>query len=74
MSLWILWPEQAAPACLSRAPPPTGVDRLIPPSPVGYGGQAEPFFDDPFPACHGVAERRRDYDTEPVYLSSEVLA
>ncbi len=33
-----LWPEQAALACLSRAPPPTGVDRLI-----------EPFFDDPFP-------------------------
>jgi len=50
-----LWPEQTAPACLSRAPPPTGVDRVI-----------EPFFDlsrrspakadDPFP----------DYDTEPV--------
>jgi len=33
-----LWPEQAEPACLSRAPPPTGVDRVI-----------EPFFDDPFP-------------------------
>jgi len=33
-----LWPEQPAPACLSRAPPPTGVDRVI-----------EPFFDDPFP-------------------------
>jgi hypothetical protein len=30
-----LWPE---PACLSRAPPPTGVERII-----------EPFFDDPFP-------------------------
>ena len=44
-----LWPEQTAPACLSRAPPPTGVDRVIPPSPVGYGGQAETFFDDPFP-------------------------
>ena len=33
-----LWPEQAEPACLSRAPPPTGVDRVM-----------EPFFDDPFP-------------------------
>ncbi len=44
-----LWPEQAEPACmpgrslsakagLSRAPPPTGVDRVI-----------DPFFDDPFP-------------------------
>jgi hypothetical protein len=31
------------------------VDRVIPPSPIGYGGQAEPCFDDPFP----------DYDTEP---------
>jgi len=55
-----LWPEQTALACLSRAPPdtppPDGVERIIPPSPVGYGGQAEPFFDDPFP----------DYDTEPV--------
>jgi hypothetical protein len=33
-----LWPEQTALACLSRAPPPTGVDRVI-----------DPFFDDPFP-------------------------
>ena len=33
-----LWPEQTAPACLSRAPPPTGVDQVV-----------EPFFDDPFP-------------------------
>ena len=33
-----LWPEQTAPACLSRAPPPDGVERII-----------EPFFDDPFP-------------------------
>jgi hypothetical protein len=33
-----LWLEQTAPACLSRAPPPTGDDRVI-----------EPFFDDPFP-------------------------
>ena len=33
-----LWPAQAEPPCLSRAPPPTGVDRVI-----------EPFFDDPFP-------------------------
>ena len=37
-----LWPGQAEPACLSRAPPsilpPTGSERII-----------EPFFDDPFP-------------------------
>jgi len=37
-----LWPEQAALACLSRAPPdtppPDGVERII-----------EPFFDDAFP-------------------------
>ncbi len=33
-----LWPQRSAPACLSRAPPPTGDDRVI-----------EPFFDDPFP-------------------------
>ena len=65
-----LWPQQAEPACLSRAPPsippPDGGERIIPPSPIGYGGQAEPFFDlsrrspakadDPFP----------DYDAEPV--------
>ena len=51
-----LWPEQAEPACLSRAPPPDSGERIIPPSPVGYGGPAEPCFDDPFP----------DYDTEPV--------
>ena len=52
-----LWPEQAEPACLSRAPPstppPDGVERIV-----------EPYFDDLFP----------DYDTEPVYLSSEALA
>ena len=47
----------------ARAPPEI-VDRVIPPSPLGYGGQAEPWLDDPFP----------DYDTEPVYLSSEALA
>ena len=37
-----LWPGQAEPACLSRAPPsilpPTGSERIV-----------EPFFDDPFP-------------------------
>jgi len=55
-----LWPERSAPACLSRAPPPAGVDRVI-----------EPFFDDPFPdydtapACCELVE--------PVYLSSEAL-
>lgn len=57
-----LWPEQTAPACLSRAPP------SIPP-PDGGERVMEPFFDDPFPdydtepvmayandpACHGVA-------------------
>ncbi len=48
-----LWPEQTAPACLSRAPPPDGGERIF-----------EPFLEDPFP----------DYDTEPVYLSSEALA
>ncbi len=32
-----LWPEQAAPACLSRAPPP-GDERIV-----------ELCFDDPFP-------------------------
>ena len=57
-----LWPEQAEPARLSRAPPcalpPDGGERIV-----------EPCFDDPFPdydtapvvdyandpACHGVA-------------------
>ncbi len=36
-----LWPEQTAPACLSRAPPstpPPDSERVI-----------EPYFDDPFP-------------------------
>jgi len=59
-----LW-EQGVRVLPARAPPEI-VDRVIPPSPVGYGGQAEPCFDlsrrslakadDPFP----------DYDTEPV--------
>ena len=54
-----LWPEQTAPACLSRGPPPDGGGERI----------VEPFLDDPFPdydtepvmayatdpACHGVA-------------------
>jgi len=44
--------------------PPEIVDRGIPPSPLGYGGQTEPWLDDPFP----------DYDTEPVYLSSVLSA
>jgi hypothetical protein len=43
---------------------PPNSERVIPPSPGGFGGQAEPYFDDPFP----------DYDTEPVYLSSVALA
>ena len=47
----------------TRAPPEI-VDRGIPPSPLGYGGQTEPWLDDPFP----------DYDTEPVYLSSVLSA
>ena len=53
-----LWPERAEPAFLSRAPasiPPPDCERII-----------EPFFDDPFLACHGVAKRSRDYDTDPV--------
>ena len=41
----------------ARAPPEI-VDRVIPPSPLGYGGQAEPWLDDPFP----------DYDTEPIMM------
>jgi hypothetical protein len=36
-----LWPEQAAPACLSRAPPDT--------SPPDSERVIEPYFDDPFP-------------------------
>jgi hypothetical protein len=38
--------------------PPEIAEWVIPPSLVGYGGQAEPCFDDPFP----------DYDTEPVMM------
>ena len=49
-----LW-EQGVRVSPARAPPEI-VDRVIPPSPVGYGGQAEPWLDDPFP----------DYDTEPI--------
>jgi hypothetical protein len=37
-----LWPEQAAPACLSRAPPDT-------PPPDGGERIVELCFDDPFP-------------------------
>ena len=33
-----LWPEQTAPACSSRAPPPDGGERIV-----------ELCFDDPFP-------------------------
>jgi hypothetical protein len=51
-----LW-EQGVRVLPARAPPEI-VDRVIPPSPVGYGGQAEPCLDDPFP----------DYDTEPVLM------
>ena len=40
----------------ARAGPDPPCDRILPPSPVGYGGQAEPCLEDPFP----------DYDTEPV--------
>jgi len=50
-----LW-EQGVRVSPSTGPPAEIVDRVIPPSPIGYGGQAEPFIDDPFP----------DYDTEPV--------
>jgi hypothetical protein len=51
-----LW-QQGVRVSPARAPPEI-VDRGIPPSPRGYGGQAEPYFDDPFP----------DYDTEPVMV------
>ncbi|NCC51380.1 MAG: hypothetical protein EOM20_09215 [Spartobacteria bacterium] len=40
----------------SRAP--TANETVIPPSPIGCGGQAELWLDDPFP----------DYDTEPVMM------
>ena len=49
-----LW-EQGVRVAPARAPPEIA-GRVIPPSPIGYGGQAEPWLDDPFP----------DYDTEPV--------
>ena len=43
------------------------VSEYHPPRPSPDGESVvEICFDDPFPACHGVAERRRDYDTEPV--------
>ena len=51
-----LW-SQGVRVLPARAPPEI-VDRVIPPSPLGYGGQAEPWIDDPFP----------DYDTEPVMM------
>jgi len=41
----------------SRGPPPPITETIIPPTPVGYGGQAEPYLDDPFP----------DYENEPVF-------
>ncbi len=37
-------------------------------------GSSIPAWMTPSPACHGVAKRRREYDIEPVYLSSEALA
>jgi hypothetical protein len=49
-----LW-EQGVRVSPARAPPEIA-EWVIPPSPIGYGGQAEPWLDDPFP----------DYDTEPV--------
>ena len=49
-----LW-QQGVRVASARAPPEIA-DRVIPPSPIGYGGQAEPWLDDPFPY----------YDTEPV--------
>jgi hypothetical protein len=51
-----LW-EQGVRVTPARAPPEVA-GRVIPPSPIGYGGQAEPWLDDPFP----------DYDTEPVMM------
>jgi len=50
-----LW-QQGVRVSATTGPPTEIMDRVIPPSPVGYGGQAEPWRDDPFP----------DYDTEPV--------
>ncbi len=35
---------------------------------------AESCCDVTFPACHGAAKRRRDYDTEPVCVASKALA
>ena len=49
-----LW-EQGVRVLPARAPPEI-VERVIPPWHIGYGEQAEPWLDDPFP----------DYDTEPV--------
>jgi hypothetical protein len=40
--------------------PPEPDEPVIPPSPFGYGGQAEPWLDDPFP----------DYDHEPVFAEN----
>ena len=51
-----LW-EQGVRVSPARAPPEIA-EWVIPPSPVGYGGRAEPCCDDPFP----------DYDTEPVMM------
>ncbi len=51
-----LW-EQGVRVTPARAPPEVA-GRVIPPSPIGYGGQAEPWLDDPYP----------DYDTEPVMM------
>ena len=51
-----LW-EQGVRVLPARAPPEIA-DRVIPPSAGGFGGQAEPWLDDPFP----------DYDVEPVMM------
>ncbi|MDA3874948.1 MAG: hypothetical protein PF795_13445 [Kiritimatiellae bacterium] len=46
-----------------RVPPPQCESGTDPPD---EDWVYEPIDQDPFPACHAVAERRRDYDTEPV--------
>jgi len=63
-----LWPERPAPACMPgrSLSAKAGLSRAPPSIPPPDGGEriVEFCFDDPFP----------DYDTEPVYLSSEALA
>ena len=43
-----------------RVSPTTGPPVIVPGERI-----IEPWLEDPLPACRGVAQRRRDYDTEP---------